>query len=104
MIWGPGSTFTETTKFALGFRRSLPSLSRGRLNALRYQTTVQKAGNRKMKRKAFDEITKAKPKQQRVRPPVPDYCDATPQRDEGGIVWPATNDAMEKARAFIREW
>ena len=104
MIWKSGSTFAGSTQFATGLRRSLLSLPGGRLNAVRYRTIVQKTANTKMKRKAFDEITKPKPKQQRVRPPEPDYCDATPQRDEGGIVWPAPNDAMEEARAFIRNW
>ena len=64
----------------------------------------QAASKPKMKRKAFDDISKPRPKQHRVREPEPDYCDAVPQKDANGIVWPAPEEAMEKARVFIRDW
>lgn len=33
------------------------------------------------------------------------YCDVTPQKDENGsIIWPASPDAMVKARSFLCEW
>jgi hypothetical protein len=41
----------------------------------------------------------AKPK-----PKLPDYCDVEPKRDShGNPIWPAPKDALEAARAFIRE-
>ncbi|KAJ9503296.1 hypothetical protein LTR99_006842 [Exophiala xenobiotica] len=43
--------------------------------------------------------TTAKP-----RPKVPDYCDVEPKRNENGKpIWPAPEEAMEKARALIKE-
>lgn len=62
------------------------------------------ASKLKMKRKAFDEITKSKPKQHHVQEPERDYCDAVPQKDAKGIIWPAPENAMERARSFIRDW
>ena len=42
-------------------------------------------------------VTKPKPK-------VPDYCDVETLKDEhGNPIWPAPEEAIEKARAFIRE-
>jgi hypothetical protein len=39
------------------------------------------------------------------RPKVPDYCDVEPKRNENGKpIWPAPEEAMEKARALIKEW
>ena len=39
------------------------------------------------------------------RPKVPDYCDVEPERDgHGNGIWPAPEEAVEKARAFLREW
>ena len=33
------------------------------------------------------------------------YCDVTPQKDENdSIIWPASPDAMVKARSFLCEW
>lgn len=37
-------------------------------------------------------------------PKVPDYCDVESKRDgHGKLIWPATEEALEAARAFIRE-
>ena len=73
-------------------------------NEIPNRSATTKASNTKMKRKAFDEIAKAKPKVQHVRAPEPDYCDVEPRKDGDEIVWPAPSDAMEKARTFIQEW
>ncbi|RMZ77288.1 hypothetical protein DV737_g4465, partial [Chaetothyriales sp. CBS 132003] len=38
------------------------------------------------------------------RPKVPDYCDVEPRRDENGqMIWPAPETAMQEARSFIKE-
>jgi hypothetical protein len=48
-------------------------------------------------------MKKAVPK--KPRPQVPDYCDVALKHDtHGEPIWPAPQDAMEAARAFIREW
>ena len=57
----------------------------------------------RMKRKAVD--SDKAPKAKRVREPLPEYCDATPQRGEdGSIIWPASAEAIQSARSFLREW
>jgi hypothetical protein len=54
-----------------------------------------------MKRKADGSTTR--PAKQ--RPKEPDYCDVEPRRnDNGDIEWPADATAIERARAFLREW
>ena len=56
-----------------------------------------------MKRKATDSLKG--PKAKRAREPLQEYCDAAPQRDEqGSIIWPASAEAIERARSFLREW
>lgn len=56
-----------------------------------------------MKRKATGPA--ATPKAKRQREPEPDYCDAKPQRaEDGSIIWPASESAIESARQFLREW
>ncbi len=57
----------------------------------------------KMKRKAGDSLTA--PKAKRAKEPIPDYCDVAPRVDEhGASVWPASAEAIESARSFLREW
>jgi DHH family len=54
-----------------------------------------------MKRKASGTTASATKKRQ--RPVEPDYCDAECVRDEyGGVIWPAPEVAIDKARAFLR--
>ena len=56
-----------------------------------------------MKRKAVDAQSNSKVKRQRE--PEADYCDVQPQRNgDGEPIWPASTDAMENARRFLREW
>ena len=58
---------------------------------------------RGMKRKAFS--SGAPPKAKRQREPEKDYCDVEPQKNDAGeIIWPAPMDAIESARALLREW
>lgn len=58
---------------------------------------------RMMKRKATD--SQAASKAKRVREAEPDYCDAQCYKDENdSIIWPASQAAMESARAFLEEW
>ena len=58
---------------------------------------------RSMKRKATDLTTS--PKTKRQKDPVPDYCDVEPRRDtREGIIWPASEKAIEVARDFLRKW
>ncbi|MCJ1352412.1 MAG: hypothetical protein MMC33_002396 [Icmadophila ericetorum] len=55
-----------------------------------------------MKRKAFS--SGAPPKAKRQREPEKDYCDVEPQKNDAGeIIWPAPMDAIESARALLRE-
>ena len=36
---------------------------------------------------------------------IADYCDESPRTDgSGSVLWPASADAMEDARKFIRAW
>ena len=56
-----------------------------------------------MKRKA--PTSDAAPKAKRQKEPEKDYCDVEMVKDSDGyIIWPATEAAMENARAFLREW
>ena len=46
----------------------------------------------------------AKKSTAKPKPKVPDYCDVPPRHDEHGTpIWPASEEALEAARAFIRE-
>ncbi|KKY29187.1 putative dhh family protein [Phaeomoniella chlamydospora] len=50
------------------------------------------------------EKSTTKGKSAKARVQVPDYCDVLPVRnDEGEIVWPAPEEAMEGARRFIKD-
>ena len=54
-----------------------------------------------MKRKASNNANAPSPK----RIESLDYCDEEPRRAEDGeIIWPAPKDAIEAARAFLKEW
>lgn len=56
-----------------------------------------------MKRKATQSgpATSAK----RQREPEADYCDVEPRRnDDGAIAWPASAEAIQSARSFLKEW
>jgi len=58
-------------------------------------------GRRGMKRAAGV----SKPGSSKIRPKLPDYCDVEPKRDGNDQpIWPAAQEAMEEARAFIKEW
>ena len=55
----------------------------------------------KMKRKSSEFIES--PSKRRQQPEEPDYCDVKCRRDHNGtIIWPAPEDAIESARAFLR--
>lgn len=46
----------------------------------------------------------AKKSTAKPKPKIPDYCDVAPKRDEHGTpIWPASEEALEAARAFVRE-
>ena len=56
-----------------------------------------------LKRKASDAGTISKARR-RIES-MADYCDESPRRDvSGSLVWPASSEAMEDARNFIRAW
>ena len=56
-----------------------------------------------LKRKASDAGTISRARQ-RIGP-IADYCDESPRTDgSGSMLWPASADAMEDAREFIRAW
>ena len=56
-----------------------------------------------MKRKAENPPSSRPKKQKADPPPIPDYCDTSPIKDEHGTVWPASREAMFSARNFIHE-
>lgn len=67
--------------------------------AIRLHTVLPKRQARGMKRAAI-----GKPKAVKPKPQVPDYTDAEPHRDDkGDAIWPAPAEAIEKARAFLRQ-
>ena len=56
-----------------------------------------------LKRKASDAGTVSRARR-RIES-MTDYCDASPRTDaSGSILWPASGEAMEYARNFIRAW
>ena len=56
-----------------------------------------------MKRKATDSDTNSKAKRQRE--PEADYCDVIPRKDgKGNSLWPASEQSIERARSFLKEW
>ncbi|KAL8681646.1 MAG: hypothetical protein Q9186_002243 [Xanthomendoza sp. 1 TL-2023] len=55
-----------------------------------------------MKRKALD--TKESPQAKRPKELIQDYCDIQPRKDDdGGILWPASREAIDGAKDFMRE-
>ncbi|KAI4250270.1 MAG: hypothetical protein L6R42_008786, partial [Xanthoria sp. 1 TBL-2021] len=55
-----------------------------------------------MKRKAVD--AKESPQVKRRKEQIPDYCDIQPRKDDSGtILWPASSEAIEIARDYLRE-
>ena len=56
-----------------------------------------------LKRKASDAGTVSRARR-RIES-MTDYCDASPRTDAAGsILWPASGEAIEDARKFIRAW
>ncbi|KAL2041582.1 hypothetical protein N7G274_005964 [Stereocaulon virgatum] len=84
-------------------RRILLHFPRARLDwSLSHRYNARFIGALAMKRKAFHPGTNARA--QRRKESVIDYCDATPQIDPSGrIIWPASFEAVEAARGFIRD-
>lgn len=58
---------------------------------------------RGMKRKATESGTDSRAKRQRE--PQADYCDVTPCKDDhGNVIWPASEQSIDRTRAFLKEW
>ena len=58
---------------------------------------------RDMKRKAIDSASDYKAKRQRE--PEADYCDVIAKKDGlGNVIWPASEQSIEGARYFLKEW
>ena len=56
-----------------------------------------------MKRKA--PASDSAPKAKRQKEPEKDYCDVeTRKDDDGSVIWPAAEEAIANARAFLKEW
>ena len=84
-------------------RRSCRSLLFRKCQYLRLLRAPGFHGISTMKRKAVD--TKESPQVKRQKEPIPDYCHVQPRKDgNGNQLWPASSEAVEKAREFIREW
>lgn len=57
---------------------------------------------RGMKRKA---TAPSGQKPKRLKEAEADYCDVNPRTDgEGNVLWPASPEAMQNAREFIKDW
>ena len=73
----------------------------------RYQSTcIIRLPNALLKRqiRGMKRAANGKPKAVKPKPQVPDYTDAEPLRDEqGNPVWPAPADAIDHARAFLKQ-
>lgn len=70
--------------------------------SLRYQTAKLAT----MKRSATSpDDSRKQNKKSRSKKPEPDYCDVACSVDSGGsAIWPASSDAMETARDFLKRW
>lgn len=90
--------------FILGNRRALTK--RATLShRLTYQPWRVLSSNSpgEMKRKATDSSTESKAK--RPREPEVDYCDVVLRKDgSGNAIWPASEQSIERARDFLKEW
>lgn len=67
-------------------------------------SSTKKARSEKtMKRSAVSDMGQSKPKKPRVE--LPEYHTTPSFRTESGdIIWPAPEDQIESARAFVLEW
>ena len=66
-----------------------------------YGSVIRSMSN--MKRKASGSQPSSKAKRQKE--PEADYCDVETRKDgDGKTIWPASSEAMEKAREFLRDW
>ncbi|KAM0799092.1 DHH family protein-like protein [Usnea florida] len=75
-----------------------------KLHGVTYRSwrVVSSKSTGKMKRKATESSTNSKAKRQRE--PEADYCDVVPRKDgSGNTIWPASEQAIENARDFLRE-
>jgi hypothetical protein len=64
---------------------------------------VQRHATAGMKRKALS--SSPPPKSKKIREKLPEYCAVeTRKAGDGSIVWPAPEQAIEAARAFLRKW
>ena len=56
-----------------------------------------------MKRKAVD--TKESPQAKRQKEPIASVYDVHSRKDDSGsMIWPASSEAIENARKYLREW
>lgn len=75
------------------------------LHRVRYQPwrVLSQSSAENMKRKATDAGSESKPKRQRE--PQADYCDVEPRKNsQGNTVWPASEQSINCARDFLKEW
>jgi hypothetical protein len=91
-------------KLATLRRRTLLHFPRARLDwSLSHRYNARFIRALAMKRKASNPGTNARA--QRRKESEMDYCDVTPQIDAlGRTIWPASFEAVEAARDFIRDW
>ena len=87
-----------------GFLRATTIGVRGRLD-LSCRPSIQRFTPRRYmatKRKA---PSNGKPESKRPRVEVSEYCAAEPAgASDGGIIWPAPAEAIDAARAFLKDW
>ena len=101
---GSGGLLTRTKGVSLidAFIHFLPNTNPHRVTCHSCRV-ISEPFARGMKRKATDSGTDSRAKRQRE--PQADYCDVTPRKnDDGNAIWPASEQSIDRTRAFLKEW
>ena len=99
---GSGRLLTKGVNLFHPFIHFLPNTNRHRVTCLSYHV-FSKPRVRGMKRKATDSGIDSRAKRQRE--PQAEYCDVTPRKDDdGNAIWPASEQSIDRTRAFLKEW
>ena len=101
-VLGSGRLLTKGVNWFRPFIHSLPNTYPHRVTC-QSCPVLSKPRVRGMKRKATDSGTDSRAKRQRE--PQADYCDVTPHKDDdGNAIWPASQQSIDRTRAFLKEW
>ena len=101
---GEGRVLIKAVKSSHGFIHLPPIANLHRITCQPWRwRLLPNVFTRDMKRKATDSGTDAKAKRQRN--PQADYCDVIPRKDDhGNAIWPASQQSIDCAREFLKEW